>query len=287
MFGGAERPAAHSLVSGVQTLELGGKSPPIKWIGFVGDILPLMWRKAEVSAEIRDFFAGCDGMVGNLEGIFTRKLWVPFLQKHTSSTFDALLQTAPAHKWCLSVANNHAGDFGERDYLNTLVEIERHGMRHFGGHAAPEFQVVPGLSVQAWTEWQNRPSPWVCAHDPGARAGGIAYPHWGYEHERRPRQTQRDHLPKGYCVIVGHHPHFSQPIERLPDGGLVAWSLGNFVTEVRLASMGEGAILKVGFDQNQMPALAMHAQIRLDRGDPKFCRVRILHADRAGSAERT
>jgi poly-gamma-glutamate capsule biosynthesis protein CapA/YwtB (metallophosphatase superfamily) len=280
MFGGAEKPADHSLKTGVQTLEFDNPSPPVKWIGFIGDILPLMWRKAEISAEIREFFDECDGVVGNLEGVFTRKRWVPFLQKHTGNTFDALLQAAPAHKWCLSVANNHAGDFGEQDYLGTLAEIERRGMRHFGALECPAIEVCAGISVQAWTEWQNRPSPWVCAQDPGAKQAQIAYPHWGYEYERHPRQAQRDRLPRGYRAIVGHHAHFSQPIERGPEGALVAWSLGNFVTEVKLASMGEGAVLKVGFDQNQMPALARHAQIRLDRSDPAWCRVGVLGSQR-------
>jgi poly-gamma-glutamate capsule biosynthesis protein CapA/YwtB (metallophosphatase superfamily) len=191
------------------------------------------------------------------------------------------LQTAPASKWCLSVANNHAGDFGEQDYRETLSQIARQGMRAFGDRAAPDLELFPGVVVHSWTEWQNRPSPWVRTSPPQRQERGgqltIAYPHWGYEYERKPRESQR--TPAGYGLIVGHHPHFSQPIERLTDGRVVAWSLGNFVTEVKLASMGEGAILKVGINDDSTIAWARHAQIRLDRSDKRFCRVRILGSE--------
>lgn len=62
----------------------------------------------------------------------------------------------------------------------------------------------------------------------------VALPHWGEEYRLTPDDAQRRwadvFLRAGADAIVGSHPHVVQPVERMPDGRPVAWSLGNFVS---------------------------------------------------------
>lgn len=252
------------------TLRLAEGRTATRRIGVVGDILPLQWRGARIDPAIPAFFEGCDAMVGNLEGVVTDAPWVPFLQRHEASILDVLASVAPAHRWTLSVANNHAGDFGAADLARTCAGIEARGMRVAGRDGA--VPLLPGVTLTAWTEWQNRPSPWVAtAPLPAPEGPGIhlAYPHWGGEFERAPRR--RD-LPPGYAAVLGHHPHLAQPVEVI-GGAVVAWSLGNFLTEVRLRTMGEGLALVLGLDEAGIVAVdGLH--LTLDRSDRRWCHVR-------------
>ncbi|HVT54076.1 MAG TPA: CapA family protein [Dongiaceae bacterium] len=59
----------------------------------------------------------------------------------------------------------------------------------------------------------------------------IAVVHWGYEFSRLPfpadRAWTRRAFDCGVDLVIGHHPHVIQPIERF-GGKTVAYSLGNF-----------------------------------------------------------
>lgn len=56
--------------------------------------------------------------------------------------------------------------------------------------------------------------------------------HWGVEYEKEPRQWQKNLaqaiIDAGAKVVIGHHPHVTQPSEKYKDG-LIFYSLGNFV----------------------------------------------------------
>ena len=55
--------------------------------------------------------------------------------------------------------------------------------------------------------------------------------HWGREYDPVPQEKQQDYgraaIDAGADIVVGHHPHVVQPVERYKDG-LIAYSLGNF-----------------------------------------------------------
>jgi poly-gamma-glutamate capsule biosynthesis protein CapA/YwtB (metallophosphatase superfamily) len=253
-------------------LELSGE-PAVRWLGFVGDIMPLLFRGVRFAAEIGRFFRDCDVVVGNLEGIVTEERWIPFLQKHRRDIFGQLAEVAP--RWVLGVANNHAADYGRSDFERTLAAIEAAGMRHVGTSARPRLELIEGVTLTAWTELSNGPAPMVARADPGcpSEAGlHLAYVHWGVELERRPRaDLQRP--ASGYAAIIGHHAHLAQAVEQRGQQ-LVAWSLGNFTTEVRLQPMGEGLLLKLGVSGAGRLVRAQWQPIVLDRSDRRWCQVR-------------
>jgi poly-gamma-glutamate capsule biosynthesis protein CapA/YwtB (metallophosphatase superfamily) len=98
----------------------------------------------------------------------------------------------------------------------------------------------------------------------------IFYPHWGYEYEYWPDELQRQHalalIKMGVDVIIGHSPHVLQPIdyvsinhfdsscplqvEREGPGklGLIAWSLGNFLSIMPTLACKTGAILQLSLN---------------------------------------
>ena len=68
-----------------------------------------------------------------------------------------------------------------------------------------------------------------------ARAAGarsvVAYVHWGDNYagvHKRQRKYAKMLVSAGIDLIIGHHPHVIQPMERV-DHVPVLWSLGNFV----------------------------------------------------------
>ena len=253
--------------------------PATRWIGFVGDIMPLMWRAARVDPGVVSFFADCERIVGNLEGIVSDEAWFPFLQKHTPAIFTYLAEVAAPAKWVLSVANNHAPDYGDPGFFSTIRAIEAAGMTPLGMRERPRIDLGGGVTVTAWTEWTNGRTTRVPTRDPGAPptpGAHIAFPHWGYEFERAPRSNQRSALPRGYGAIVGHHSHVPQDPE-VVDGRVVAWSLGNFFSEVRLPTMGQGALLKLGIacETSGIARIvsARSQPIALARRDKRYCAI--------------
>jgi poly-gamma-glutamate synthesis protein (capsule biosynthesis protein) len=76
--------------------------------------------------------------------------------------------------------------------------------------------------------------------------------HWGDEYSTLPsakqRQLARNLADAGAHLILGHHPHVLQPVERIGDA-LVAYSLGNFVFDQDWTDdTRTGGILEVRLD---------------------------------------
>jgi len=256
---------------------------PDRTMGFVGDICPLFGRKARFGQGVRAFLRDCDMVVGNFEGIFSDHAWRPFLMKHNPDIFPALAELCPLDRWVVSIANNHATDYGPDDLQRTLQKLEDHGLRWVGTTDRPRLQIEADITATAWTWWLNRGGEGVARHDPGAPDEPglhIALPHWGYEHEREPRSEQAP--PEGYALTTGHHTHLPQPFEVRDNGQLVAYSLGNFVTGKQLPVLGEGAMLKVDLTRSDadIPQItrARFREITLDRNRHQ-CRVTLRHPE--------
>jgi poly-gamma-glutamate synthesis protein (capsule biosynthesis protein) len=72
--------------------------------------------------------------------------------------------------------------------------------------------------------------------------------HWGYEHQHIPNAFQvrlgRAAIDAGATAVLGHHPHVFQSIERY-HGGLIVYSLGNFVFDMAADHTYETAALNI------------------------------------------
>ena len=91
----------------------------------------------------------------------------------------------------------------------------------------------------------------------------IALPHWGEEYRRKPEANTvalaKLLIASGVDVILGSHPHMAQPVKfveaETADGGtrtgLVAYSLGNFISNMTLRYTDTGLMLEFTIRERQ------------------------------------
>jgi len=88
----------------------------------------------------------------------------------------------------------------------------------------------------------------------------LVYFHFGEEYSRKPSKYQRDIVEKtilyGADFIIGSHPHVIQPIEYFHSNknrigkGVIAYSLGNFISNQRWRYSDAGVILNIQIIKN-------------------------------------
>lgn len=190
----------------------------------------------------------------------------------------------------LSLANNHPFDFGPEGVSGTLAAVRAAGIPTTGlglDKAAAEAPVVlerNGLRVVflAATDRVNHPAPpgsavaWldigrleaqVRSWRPRADVVVVSV-HWGKSYSLDVLPVQRRIAGRlvaaGADVVLGHHPHVLQPVERL-DGAIVAYSLGNFLFGGQVGDRGRTIVLEV---EIAAPAAGRRAQVQAVRAVP-------------------
>lgn len=179
----------------------------------------------------------------------------------------------------VSLANNHSLDFGTDALSETARLLDQAGILHPGAGADEAaahrparltagglrlaflaYVNVPvergGFSTASWRARGDRAGvawaePQRIADDvAAARADAdlvIVLLHSGYEGQQTTNAAQRASahaaIDAGAALVIGAHPHVLQGAERY-HGGLIAYSLGNFVFD-GLYKRSETAILKV------------------------------------------
>lgn len=184
----------------------------------------------------------------------------------------------------IDLANNHVLDYGPQGLTDTLAALDAAGIAHTGAGVdsetahAPVIVPVNGLRV-AWLAYANVPddsvtgfkalslaagpnTPGVAWGTPEAIARDVANAkqhadlvvvalHSGFEYTPQPNsvQTQLAHaaIDAGAALVLGAHPHVLQGLE-FYHGGLIAYSLGNFVfdlDEADLAQYGLPSVLSI------------------------------------------
>ncbi len=181
----------------------------------------------------------------------------------------------------VSLANNHALDWGVPALRDTMRLLDERGIKRAGAGEnstqarAPAIVTRNGLRIAflgyVGRMWESH-SPFytgmweATATKPGmaiARPGEVARDvaaarqradvvvvmmHAGAEYRPSPVKIQRlvaqAAIGTGAALVIGHHPHVLQGYERTPDT-LVAYSLGNFVFDLFTGAPNDSAILDV------------------------------------------
>lgn len=160
----------------------------------------------------------------------------------------------------VTLANNHALDYGRDAMLDTIDTLDHAGIRHVGaGKNLAEarkpdvvelngrtFAFIGATRVYPEADWAagTDSAGMFSAYDGGAQLAEevkaakqqadyvIAYVHWGIEREETPNEVQESIAHRlvdaGADLVVGAHPHVLQGIEYY-QGVPIAYSLGNFV----------------------------------------------------------
>ena len=209
---------------------------------------------------VRPRIAGADLAICHLETMLSRdnsrlSSYPMFLVPNQMAT-----AIADAGYDACSVASNHALDAGVDGMASTLDHLDAAGVRHAGGarsaaeDATPTIYEVAGVEVghlsyaYGFNGFQIPGSaPWVVnqidadailAEAAAARAAGaevvVLSLHWGLEYQSAPTAEQEALAAQLLAspdidVILGHHAHVIQPIERVGDE-VVVYGMGNFLS---------------------------------------------------------
>ena len=178
------------------------------------------------------------------------------------------------------LANNHCCDGGREGIITTAVELAKRNITHTGAYyneADRQRNQILRLEVGGirialinYTYgtnglptpqgmWVNRIDTLEIARDlTRIEAQGadcvVACLHWGNEYERRPNHEQQELATflqqRGVDLIIGSHPHVIQPIEA-DSSRVVAWSLGNFVSNQQQRYRNGGLMLRVEIEKRE------------------------------------
>ncbi len=229
-----------------------------------------------------DRFMAADLLVGNLECVLSKRG-----EKDTGhNPFRCPLEASAALRSAgfdlLSVANNHAMDFGQRAFEDMLRNLETAGLQHFGRETFTPLAQPPVIRTLGDTKvgllayyWPPRP-PFrdvLAARDQVDVL--FVFLHWGNEDDPEPMQLQRTLSRKlidaGVDVVVGTHAHVLQPLDWYR-GKLIAYGLGNFVFSGMMHSEIHrvGALLEVDVAAGEVVAQRL-IRIRLEAdGAPRW-----------------
>ncbi|MCH7512123.1 MAG: CapA family protein [Chloroflexi bacterium] len=196
-----------------------------------------------------------------------------------------------------NLGNNHSLDFGRAALLDTISNLQAAGVAPVGGganqaeaYAPASFEIegvrvaVLGLShVVPFLSWEAGDGTGVASAFQeeraleAVRAAKAAHDvvivmiHWGFEGWTCPNVFQLRFgdslIEAGASVVLGTHPHVLQPIvER--DGGIIAYSLGNFVWAPRSGPAGETGVLEVQFEGAQLSGYRFYPHVLDAQGAP-------------------
>ena len=159
----------------------------------------------------------------------------------------------------VSLANNHALDYGQDALLDTMETLKNVGIEYVGAGAdyneakALKMVEVKGkklgflaasrvIPTTSWNAGSSTPGMFTC-YDPtgllkaiqeakGSCDVVIVYLHWGEERKDYPedyeRQLGKDCIDAGADLVLGSHPHILQGFE-FYKGKAICYSLGNFL----------------------------------------------------------
>ena len=223
-----------------------------------------------------------DLLVGNLECVMSQRGEVDTNHNPFRCTLQAGEVLRAAGFDLVSVANNHAMDYGKRAFDDMLRNLDAAGLPHFGRETFTQKPQAPVVHTVGDTKvgllayyWPPRPP----FRDVLAASELVdvlfVFLHWGQEDDPEPMQLQRalsrQLIDSGVDVVVGTHAHVLQPVA-WHRGKLIAYGLGNFVFSGMMDSELHqvGALLEVDVSGGEVVAQRL-IRIRLDHdGAPRW-----------------
>lgn len=272
---------------------------------FVGDIMlddgpgRLIEKGGDPFAAVASFLQDADYAIGNLECPIATVGQALANKIYSFRAHPRVLPVLAGRFDALSVANNHAGDYGREAFVETLRHLAGQDIAAFGGGrnlseahqplwierrnlriAVLGYNEYKPRSFEAGAEWAGvawSEDSHVLADIRAARAAGadlvIPFMHWGWEFDATPgerqRQLAREMIDAGADLIVGSHPHVTQGAEYY-HGKLIVYSLGNFVFDgFKTPAARTGWLLRLAVDKSGLTSWDTVAVQMDDDGSPR------------------
>ncbi len=209
---------------------------------------------------IQPVLSGCDILFGNLETLLSDHDYDPTSLVHSEfrgkpEYAQALSKTGFS---IMSVANNHAMQYGPDSYKESVSALKAANINplgvaeDIGGKARSNciyyskdkirialigYSLRPDNYTQGKLLYATAPESDILDHINSIKHdcnAVIVSLHWGeeYLHSPSPKQVVLAHrmIDNGANLILGHHPHVVQGVERYKNG-YIAYSLGNFIAD--------------------------------------------------------
>jgi gamma-polyglutamate biosynthesis protein CapA len=190
----------------------------------------------------------------------------------------------------VSLANNHAFDYGLAGYNNSITKLWDNNLTPFGHPSILSSSSVSVLQISDLTvavvaihTLFNTPNDEllqsILAYASSLSDIQIIYIHWGEEYAINQSSEQRKLATKlsnfGADIIIGHHPHVVQGVEKINDT-IVFYSLGNYIFDQYFSqNVQEGLMLKIShndllkFELLPVTSVNHRAQPELTEGTQK------------------
>jgi poly-gamma-glutamate capsule biosynthesis protein CapA/YwtB (metallophosphatase superfamily) len=192
--------------------------------------------------------------------------------------YIALLKSAGING--VSLANNHACDYGTAGLLDTIVKLTESGIDSAGAGFDIESARLPltiaingiKIAVLAYTDiafedsYAGKDNPGIAKaklesikedikHYKTINDFIIISLHWGIEYSEYPeaKEIKSAHaiIKSGADAIIGHHPHIFQGIE-IYEGKPIFYSLGNFIFGSINENATENILVEITFAKNKI-----------------------------------
>jgi poly-gamma-glutamate synthesis protein (capsule biosynthesis protein) len=211
-----------------------------------------------ILSAVSPVFSQSDLVIGNLENPLLDE-GDPVANKCTLRGIREWAQILKGAKiQVLSLANNHMMDYGEPGLFSTIEALKENQLMYLGAGRNKEEANAPGFITLYEKKIALLARSSVIVSSPSyaeENRAGVAFfhkdetltqikncrkeadfviliLHWGVENYEYPTPQQRklagELVEAGVDLIIGHHPHVLQGIERIKHG-MVSYSLGNFV----------------------------------------------------------
>ena len=223
--------------------------------------------------KIADYLKEADILFGNLEGPISDKGYRVGSIYSFRADPEAINGLTYAGFDILSLANNHIFDYGIKAMEDTFSRLKEAGIDYAGGGFSEKearsgatkegsgltivYLAYTGVGAKSWRAWEDSPGiAWLdenIAEDIKAAKEKadfvVVSMHFGEEYQTIQNSSQeyfaRLAIDSGADLIIGHHPHVVQPVERYKSG-YIAYSLGNFIFDQGFSEeTTNGLLLKV------------------------------------------
>lgn len=198
----------------------------------------------------------------------------------------------------VTLANNHARDYGANALLDTISLLSERGVVVIGAGETDKDAFTPrtirldnGIDVAFIGAALVVPGGFAASPGRAGVADGndrnrvianvrvaaekfdvvVVTLHWGTERATCPSSTHvtfaEELLDAGATAVIGHHPHVLQPVE-FADGKVAVFSLGNFIWHPRTTITADTGVVELKFEETELVDVVFHPHSLDENGAP-------------------